>query len=158
MDTDRFDRSSLVEEAMARTGEEGFGEPGWQEGLDLLLDGLLFLGGSETEFAAGRLDAMRCGGLFGLVFLNFFDSLENGLLCCYFVLVDFDGRDRFGAWRGLRSDRRYDRLGRFEVGCICFGFVQRNGFLSNGYAGFDPRLRNRLRLCESGLAIARWRR
>jgi hypothetical protein len=40
MDTDRFDRSSLVEEAMARTGEEGFGEPGWQEGLDLLLDGL----------------------------------------------------------------------------------------------------------------------
>ncbi len=25
---------------MARTGEEDFGEPGWQEGLDLLLDGL----------------------------------------------------------------------------------------------------------------------
>src|ERR1700684_2816108 len=40
MGTDRFDRSSLVAEAVARTGEEDFGEAGWQEGLDLLLDGL----------------------------------------------------------------------------------------------------------------------
>jgi len=39
MDTDRFDRNSLVEQAMARTGEADFGEPGWQEGLDILLDG-----------------------------------------------------------------------------------------------------------------------
>ncbi|HXQ43475.1 MAG TPA: sulfotransferase [Acidimicrobiales bacterium] len=40
MGTDRFDRTSLVEQSVARTGEEDFGEPGWLEGLDILLDGL----------------------------------------------------------------------------------------------------------------------
>jgi len=40
MATGRFDRSSLVAEAVARTAEEDFGEPTWQEGLDILLDGL----------------------------------------------------------------------------------------------------------------------
>jgi Sulfotransferase family len=36
---DRLDRTALVEQAMARTGEEDLGEPSWQEGLDILLDG-----------------------------------------------------------------------------------------------------------------------
>ncbi len=40
MGTARFDGDSLVEQSMARTGEEDFGEPGWREGLDILLDGL----------------------------------------------------------------------------------------------------------------------
>ncbi len=39
MPADRFARDDLVEQAMARAGEDDFGEPGWQEGLDLLLDG-----------------------------------------------------------------------------------------------------------------------
>jgi sulfotransferase family protein len=36
----RFDRARLVDEAIARVGEDDFGEPGWEEGLDLLLDSL----------------------------------------------------------------------------------------------------------------------
>jgi hypothetical protein len=38
--TNRFDRDSLVDEAMTRTGEEDFGDADWQEGLDIMLDGL----------------------------------------------------------------------------------------------------------------------
>lgn len=38
--TGRLDRNALVDEAVARTGEEDFGEPTWQEGLDRLLDDL----------------------------------------------------------------------------------------------------------------------
>jgi hypothetical protein len=40
MATGRLDRGALVDEAVARTGEEDFGEPTWQEGLDVLLDDL----------------------------------------------------------------------------------------------------------------------
>jgi Sulfotransferase family len=40
MATGRLDRGTLVEEAVTRTGEEDFGEPSWQEGLDRLLDSL----------------------------------------------------------------------------------------------------------------------
>ena len=40
MEPDRLDRSALVEEATARTGEDDFGEPTWEEGLDILLDSL----------------------------------------------------------------------------------------------------------------------
>ena len=36
----RLDRDRLVEEAIAATGESDFGEPTWQEGLDILLDSL----------------------------------------------------------------------------------------------------------------------
>jgi Sulfotransferase family len=38
MATGRFDQDRLVEEAVARTGADDFGEPTWQEGLALLLD------------------------------------------------------------------------------------------------------------------------
>jgi hypothetical protein len=38
---DRFERDRLVAAAVASTGEDDFGEDGWQEGLDLLLDGLV---------------------------------------------------------------------------------------------------------------------
>jgi hypothetical protein len=40
MSTGRFEMNALVGEAVARTGEDDFGEPTWQEGLVLLLDGL----------------------------------------------------------------------------------------------------------------------
>lgn len=40
MDRSRFDRARLVDEAVARVGEDDFGEPGWTEGLDILLDSL----------------------------------------------------------------------------------------------------------------------
>ncbi|HXQ59162.1 MAG TPA: sulfotransferase [Acidimicrobiales bacterium] len=40
MASGRFDMSTLVDEAVARAGEEDFGEPTWQEGLGILLDGL----------------------------------------------------------------------------------------------------------------------
>jgi hypothetical protein len=43
MATGRLALNSLVDEAVARVGEEDFGEPTWQEGLGILLDGL------ETE-------------------------------------------------------------------------------------------------------------
>ena len=36
----RLDRNALVDEAMAATGETDLGDPSWQEGLDILLDGL----------------------------------------------------------------------------------------------------------------------
>lgn len=39
MTSDRFVRDRLVEEAIALTGADDFGEPTWQEGLDRLLDG-----------------------------------------------------------------------------------------------------------------------
>jgi hypothetical protein len=39
MATGRFDRHALVDEARARTTEEDLGDPSWQEGLDVLLDG-----------------------------------------------------------------------------------------------------------------------
>jgi hypothetical protein len=38
--TGRFNRSALVDEAVTQTGEEDFGESSWQEGLDILLEGL----------------------------------------------------------------------------------------------------------------------
>ena len=37
---DRLDRDALVAEAMAAAGETDFGEPSWEEGLDILLAGL----------------------------------------------------------------------------------------------------------------------
>ena len=40
MDRSRFDRTRLVEEAIARVGADDFGEPSWGEGLDILLDAL----------------------------------------------------------------------------------------------------------------------
>jgi hypothetical protein len=40
MTTGRFEMTALVGEAVTRTGEDDFGEPTWQEGLSLLLDGL----------------------------------------------------------------------------------------------------------------------
>jgi hypothetical protein len=40
MATGRFEMSSLVDEAVARAGEEDFGEATWQEGLAILLDSL----------------------------------------------------------------------------------------------------------------------
>src|ERR1700678_4136858 len=39
MATGRFERDTLVDEAVARAGEEDFGEDSWPEGLDILLDG-----------------------------------------------------------------------------------------------------------------------
>ena len=36
----RLDRNSLVDQAMARTGEDDLGEASWQTGLDVLLDSL----------------------------------------------------------------------------------------------------------------------
>ena len=39
MSNDRFNRERLVEEAVERSGADDFGEPTWQEGLDILLDG-----------------------------------------------------------------------------------------------------------------------
>jgi hypothetical protein len=41
MASGRFDRDSLVDEAMVRAGEEDFGEDTWSEGLDILLDGFV---------------------------------------------------------------------------------------------------------------------
>ena len=40
MGAERFDRDRLVTEAVAATGEDDFGDAGWQEGLDILLDSL----------------------------------------------------------------------------------------------------------------------
>jgi hypothetical protein len=41
MDPERFERDRLVAAAVASTGEDDFGEDGWQEGLDILLDSLV---------------------------------------------------------------------------------------------------------------------
>jgi hypothetical protein len=40
MGAERFDRDRLVTEAIEATGEDDFGGTAWQEGLDILLDGL----------------------------------------------------------------------------------------------------------------------
>ncbi len=40
MDRSRFDRTRLVDEATARVGHDDFGDSGWEEGLDILLDSL----------------------------------------------------------------------------------------------------------------------
>lgn len=40
MASGRFERTHLVDEALARAGEDDFGEATWQEGLDILLDSL----------------------------------------------------------------------------------------------------------------------
>jgi hypothetical protein len=40
VDKDRFDRNRLVEEAIARVGEDDFGDPSWQEGFDILLESI----------------------------------------------------------------------------------------------------------------------
>ncbi len=56
-DAGRFDRARLAEEAVTLTGEEDFGEPGWQEGLDVLLDSLVQearLNALGVEVAAGE--------------------------------------------------------------------------------------------------------
>jgi hypothetical protein len=58
VDSARFERSALVGEAVARTGEEDFGEPSWQEGLDILLDGFrdeARLNDLGVEIAAGGI-------------------------------------------------------------------------------------------------------
>jgi hypothetical protein len=39
MATGRFERSTLVDQAVTRAGEDDFGEDSWTEGLDILLDG-----------------------------------------------------------------------------------------------------------------------
>jgi hypothetical protein len=39
MGNERFDRDRLVAESIALAGSDDFGEPSWQEGLDVLLDG-----------------------------------------------------------------------------------------------------------------------
>jgi hypothetical protein len=63
---DRFSRDRLVEEAMARTGEDDLGEPTWQEGLDVLLPcfehearlhelGLDLAAGEVVSYLANRL-------------------------------------------------------------------------------------------------------
>jgi hypothetical protein len=41
MTTDRFDRAVLVDQAIELAGEDDFGEPTWEEGLDVLLDSLV---------------------------------------------------------------------------------------------------------------------
>lgn len=56
----RFDRTRLVDAAMATTGEDDFGEPSWQEGLDILLDSLqneARLNELGVEIAAGEIAA-----------------------------------------------------------------------------------------------------
>jgi hypothetical protein len=40
VDRSRFDRTRLVDEAIAKAGADDFGEPSWGEGLDILLDSL----------------------------------------------------------------------------------------------------------------------
>ena len=57
---DRLDRDRLVDEAIAATGENDLGEPTWQEGLDLLLDGFANearLNELGVEIAAGDVVA-----------------------------------------------------------------------------------------------------
>jgi hypothetical protein len=39
-DPGRFDRARLADEAVTQAGEDDFGEPSWQEGIDVLLDSL----------------------------------------------------------------------------------------------------------------------
>ena len=41
MDPTRFEADRLIEEACSQTGEDDFGEPGWREGLDILLGSLI---------------------------------------------------------------------------------------------------------------------
>jgi sulfotransferase family protein len=56
IDVSRFDRERLVEEAVARTGEDDFGEPGWLEALEILLASLVDearLSDIGVEVAAG---------------------------------------------------------------------------------------------------------
>jgi hypothetical protein len=57
---ERLDRDRLVEEALARTGEDDFGDPTWQDGLDRLLDSLreeARLNEIGVEMAAGEVVA-----------------------------------------------------------------------------------------------------
>ena len=56
MSNDRFNRDRLMAEAIERAGTDDFGEPTWQEGLDLLLDGFpseSMLNEVGVEIAAG---------------------------------------------------------------------------------------------------------
>ena len=66
MGSNRFDQERLVEEATTLTGEDDFGEPTWQEGLDVLLDslqhearlhelGVEIAAGDVTTYLANRL-------------------------------------------------------------------------------------------------------
>jgi hypothetical protein len=58
IDPSRFDRDGLIEEAVRRTGEEDFGEPGWLEALDVLLPSLVDearLNDVGVEIAAGDM-------------------------------------------------------------------------------------------------------
>lgn len=58
MSNDRFNRDRLVAEAVERAGADDLGEPTWQEGLDLLLDGFQSearLNDVGVEVAAGDL-------------------------------------------------------------------------------------------------------
>ena len=66
MGSNRFDHERLVEEATTLTGEDDFGEPTWQEGLDVLLDslqhearlhelGVEIAAGDVTTYLANRL-------------------------------------------------------------------------------------------------------
>jgi hypothetical protein len=55
-----FDQPRLAEEAIARTGEDDFGEPSWLEGLDHLLDSLqqeARLNDLGVEIATGEVTA-----------------------------------------------------------------------------------------------------
>jgi Sulfotransferase family len=58
IDPSRFDRDRLIEEAVRRTGEDDFGEPGWLEALDVLLPSLVDearLNDVGVEVAAGDM-------------------------------------------------------------------------------------------------------
>jgi len=55
-----FDSGRLAEEALARVGSDDFGEPSWQEGLDILLDSLRVearLNDLGVELATGEITA-----------------------------------------------------------------------------------------------------
>jgi hypothetical protein len=67
MSSDRFQSDRLIDEAIAVTGEDDFGEPGWQDGLDVLVDALpreAQLNELGVEIAAGDVSnylAIRLG-------------------------------------------------------------------------------------------------
>ena len=139
-------RDGLTRRSGRRFGNRGerLGDPGHlrltgREGrwcFDLLFDDFrfVFLYGSETKFAARRLDAMRGGSVFRLVLMDLFDRLDPQIL----------GRCLF-----LRSERRPDGRG-FESLDSCG--VQRLWLLNRREAGCDAGLVDR-RLCRNWLAV-----
>ncbi len=96
MGADRFDQANLVEEAVARTGEDDLGEPTWQEGLEVLLDSLRCEGRLHelgVEIAAGEVVSYLANRLAILAWRRDHPEVADGLIERPIVIV---GQPRTG--------------------------------------------------------------